>query len=209
MDITKADLKKQIDDWLNKIRETGSIQYDDVNRFITPLNNITGKDMPDDPFKNHIDTLFRYFSLAVAEIKKQYGIYSFKKYYEKCLQLEIKDNDRIHKADALYFIGRYYYDLGKYSESFYYWILTFLDDILSEHHRTADTAGNVFIKNALDTPIYEWIQVEFDIPGINLQDLRNNALNLLKTETNKVFNPEILKFKLASIRHEPPKLINY
>lgn len=202
--MSRDDLAKKIDQWITEKHETQIIQFNEVNDFIRQLNDITGKGMPDDPYISMPDTLFRIFSTNLGKIHKQYGIFSLKRYYEKCLGIEIDNNERLHKADILYFIGRYYLDLKNYKEAFYYWILSFLEDILSEFYKT-----NPDIENSLKLPVYEWIQLEFDIPNINLIELRKNALALLQSEIDKILSPEVLKFKLRNAGHQPPKLIDY
>jgi tetratricopeptide (TPR) repeat protein len=211
--MNRNDVAQILRNWQNQAGTTGSVllKWNVVNDAIKCLEEITGKDPQEDPFKNLNDTLFREVSLflGMTPDNKQLGINSFKRYYEKCLELELKNDKRIHKGDTLHWIGRFYYELKKFDEAFYYMILDFLDDILSEFYRTTDTNGQVCISDSLRAPVCEVLQLYFDIPIINLQNLRNNALQLLSNEEDIILNPEVLKFKLRQAGHQTPRLVDY
>jgi len=85
-------------------------------------------------------------------------IHSFKRYNEKCLELELEINDRMHQGDTPHWIGRYYNDQKKFDEAFYYMILTFLDDLLSEFYKTASSDGAICIPDSLRSPVCEILQ---------------------------------------------------
>ncbi len=205
----KEILQEQITRWFVKVNKTQTVTFNDISSFIKHLNNITGKGLQDDPFNNTKDTLYRDFCSKLSAINHRYAIYGYKRFYEKCLELETKHDRRIHKADILYFIGESYRVLRVLNETFYFWLLSFLDDILSEFHRTTDVQGRILIKNALEAPVFNWLQLNFDIPFINLVELRNKALHTLRKEQDKVYSPEILKFKLRKAGYQTPRLIDY
>jgi hypothetical protein len=209
----RNEVLKILQDWQTQAKQSGVIklEWSTVSDIVKCLEQTTGKGLIDDPFKNLNNTLFREFSLLLGRVlnDKQLAINSFKRYYEKCLELELQNNERIHKGDTLHWIGRFYYELAKFDEAFDYWILTFLDDILSEFYKTTDLKGNVCIPDALKAPVCELLQLYFDVPIINLQNLKNNSMKLLESETDIIFDPQVLKFKLRDAGHQTPRLIDY
>lgn len=210
--MNRDDILNVLDRWEKQAKQTGVVQinFNEINEIIETLRGITGKGKEDDPFRNLNDTLFRQFSLTLANLNQlQLAINSFKRYYEKCLELEIENNERMHKGDTLHWIGRYYYQLGRYNEAFYFWILTYLEDILSEFYKTTNARNEVCTPEALKAPVSELLQLYFDIPFINLLELRNNSMKLLENETDIIFNPEVLKFKLRNAGYQTPRLIDY
>lgn len=208
----RNEILRTLENWENEAKKTGRvpINFNEVNDIIESLGNITNKGETDDPFKNLNDTLFRHFSLILAQLnEKQLAIHTLKRYYEKCLELEIENNERIHKGDTLHFIGRFYYHLQKFNEAFHFWVLTYLEDILSEYYKTTNINGEICIADSLKAPVCECLQLYFDIPLINLIGLKNNSLELLKEETDTILNPEILKFKLRNSGYQIPRLIDF
>lgn len=202
-------IEKILQGW--QAQKVVELRWDDLDDIIQTLEKDTGKGLEDDPFKNFNDTLFRKFSLILGRVigDKQLAINSFKRYYERCLELELENNERIHKAETLHWIGRFYYELRKFDEAFYYWILTFLDDILSEYYKTTDTYGKICMPNSLDAPVCKLLQLYFDVPVINLQNLKKNSMELLENESDTILNPELLKFKLREVGYQTPRLIDY
>lgn len=211
--MNRNQIVKKLQEWQNAANARRPIQivWNEVKDIIQCLEEITNKGLQDDPFKNLNDTLFRQFSLALGERigDKQLGISSFKRYYERCLELELENNGRIHKGDTLYFLGKFHYELRKFDEAFYYWILAFLDDILSEFYKTVNVRSEVCIPESLRTPVCGTLQLYFDIPIINLQNLKNNSWKVLENETDTIFDPEILKFKLRNAGRQTPRLVDY
>ncbi len=210
--MNREEILKILANWEKQMKQTGIIQinFNEVNEIIESLRNITGKGCVDDPFKNLNDTLFRQFSLRLRQLNQiPLAIHSFKRYYDRCLELEIENNERMHKGDTLHWIGRYYYELRKYDEAFHFWILTYLEDILSEFYKTVNDKDEICIHESLKSPVSELLQLYLDIPLINLVELKNNSINLLKNEGNLIFNPEILKFKLRNVGHQTLRLIDY
>ena len=210
--MTREEIQRKISEWDDQLTTTGSIEYrfSDIKGIIDSLCEITGRGETDDPFNNW-DTLFLKFSqmLATRINYKQFAIYSFKRLYERCLELEIENNIRMHKGDALHWIGRYYYEIGNHNMSCHFWILTYLEDILSEFYRTSFGDNIPCMPDSLNAPVFQTLQLYFDIPAVNLIELINVSKRLLDEETDTVFNPEILQFKLRNKGCQVPKLINY
>ncbi|MBN1683207.1 hypothetical protein JW865_06615 [Candidatus Bathyarchaeota archaeon] len=187
------------------------LNFNQLNDIADVLVENTGKDMVNDPFTNNNNTLFREFSLTLGSgmAEKQLGIYFFKKFYEKCIELEINHGKRIHKGDTLNWIGRYYFELKQYHESFYYWILDYLEDILSEYYKTSSNQGELCISDAKRAPVCEMLQLYFGVPAINLKELYNNSIEVLKNENELILHPEILQFRLRNKGIQTPRLIDY
>lgn len=186
------------------------IVWNEVNDVIKWLEDNTGKGLTSDPFLDVNNTLFRECGLLLGSLVnyKELGAYCFRRYYEKCVELELQSNTRIHKGDMLNWIGRYYYELKRYDEAFYYWILDFLEDTLSEFYKTT-IQGNVCITDSLRAPVSEMLQLHFDVPLENLVSLHNKSLALLASDTEIILNPDVLKFKLRHLGHQIPRLIDY
>ena len=206
-------IERLLEDWENRMRNKQGVMlvWNEINDIIKWLENNTGRGLLDDPFKNLNDTLFRRLSLDLGSFpdQKQLAINSLKRYYEKCLGLELEYHQRMHKAETLFWIGRFYYELRMLEEAFHYWILTFLDDVLSEFYKTADANGHLCIPDSLRAPVCELLQLYFDVPIINLQNLRSRSIVLLERGGEHVLNPEELMFKLRNAGHQTPRLVDY
>jgi len=191
-------------------RSTGVIAWNDVNDVIRWLGDNTGAGKANDPFADVNRTIFRTCGHVLGtELQyKELGIYCFRKYYEKCVELELQSNTRIHKGDMLNWIGRFYYELKRYDEAFYYWILDFLEDVLSEFYKTS-TGGAICITDSVRAPVSEMLQNHFDVSLVNLINLHDKIVTLLRNETEIVLNPDILRFKLRHLGVQIPRLIDY
>ena len=186
------------------------IGWSEVNDVIKWLKENTGHGMTSDPFVDVNNTLFRECGLLLGSRLnyKELGTYCFKKYYEKCVELERQCNVRIHKGDMLHWIGRYYYELTRYDEAFYYWILDFFEDVLSEFYKTK-IQENACMTDSLRAPVSELLQLHFDVSLENLISLHDKIFTLLTDEKDTVLNPDILKFKLTLMGYQIPRLIDY
>jgi hypothetical protein len=186
------------------------INWNDVSDVVNWLVENTGSGLHNDPFLDVNATCFRDFSLLLgSELNyKELGLYCFKKYYEKCIELELDAGDKIHKGDMLNWIGRYYYELKRYDEAFYYWILDFLEDVLSEFYQTT-IRGNVCMTDSIRAPVSEMLQMHFDVPFENLISLHERVYEALMNDSEMVLNPNVLTFKLRRLGYNIPRLIDY
>jgi len=203
-------VQKIMQSWQTPQQGRIRIAWNDVNDVIKWLGENTGSGMINDPFLDVNNTLFRECGLLLGSglNYKELGACCFKKYYEKCVELEIQSNTRIHKGDMLNWIGRYYYELTRYDEAFYYWILDFLEDVLSEFYKTT-IRGDVCVTDSLRAPVSEMLQLHFDVSSANLISLHDKIFTLLASDDENVLNPDVLKFKLRHLGHQIPRLIDY
>lgn len=211
--MNKEKIKTLMNTWIYKA-EQGSltIPYHQLNEIISSLKTITNKgNDEDDPFNNEADQLlFRQFGIMLKNLKQlQFAIHTFKELHSRTLELECIHNERIHKGDALFWVGDISFSLKKYDESFYYWILAFLDDIISEHYQTKQANGNLCIPDALKSNVLQVLQLYFDIPYISLEQLHKQAMEVLKDSTEKIYSPEGLIYVIRSKGYQIPRLIDY
>jgi len=208
MDI--AQVRRIMQSWRTPQQGQIRIVWNEVNDVIKWLKENTGRDMTSDPFVNVNNTLFRDCGLLLGSQLgyKELGAYCFKEYYEKCVELELQSNTRVHKGDMLNWIGRYYYELKRYDEAFHYWILDFMEDVLSEFYNTK-IQGTICITDSLRAPVSEMLQLHFDVSLVNLVSLRSKIVALLESEADIILNPDVLKFKLRHLGHQIPRLIDY
>jgi hypothetical protein len=209
----KNDISMVMTDWLDQAQKgTLSIPYHKINEIISSLRNITDKgNGENDPFNNEsVTLLFRKFALLLKTLNQlQFSIHAFKELHSRLLELECIHNERIHKGDALFWIGDISRRLNKHDESFYYWILAFLDDIISDHYQTKQASGALCIPDALKSNVLQVLLLYFDIPYINLKSLYNQSKEALKASTEKILSPEDLMFKIRSKGHQIPRLLDY
>ncbi len=190
-------------------KEPITIVFSKVQQAVEFLVSELGPGKGDDPFKNLNDTLIREFSLMLREIGQPLvSISSFKAFYQRCLELESTTGTKIHKAETLHWIARYYLQIEDYQNGFKYAILCFLDDVISEKQETKNANGEICIENSMDVPISQMLQLYFHIPKINLQHLRDNALNTLQKIPN-INDPELLAFTMRQQGYQIPRYSDY
>ena len=209
--MNRADIEELMRGWNESVGRNEPVQivFTKVREAIECLISELGEGREDDPFKNLNDTLIRVFSLVLWNLKQHLmSIHSFKQFYQKCIELESKTGKRIHKGDTLHWIGREYLELKEYENSFRYSILTFLDDIISEKQETKNANNEICIYNSMNAPICEMLQLYFHIPKINLENLRENSLDVLNDNPD-ILTPELLIFKMRENGYQIPRYSDY
>jgi len=136
------------------------------------------------------------------------AIYSFKEFYQKCLKLESINNFKIHKADTLHWIARFYLQLKEMENSFRYSILCFLDDVISEKLETKNSKDEILIGNSLDVPICHLLQFYFQVPQVNIENLKRTAMEILSNNLD-ILDPEKLVFAMRKKGHQIPRHTDY
>ncbi len=210
--MSREDVLKMLKDWEQSIREGGQtlIVFSQIKNAVDFLLLELAPDKEDDPFKNLNDTLIRSFSLSLRyqlnEVPR--AIYSFKEFYQKCLKLESIYNLKIHKADTLHWIARFYLQLKEMENSFRYSILCFLDAVISEKLETKNSKGQIIIGNSLDVPICHLLQFYFQVPQVNIENLKRAAMEILSNNPD-ILDPENLVFTMRKKGHQIPRYTDY
>lgn len=189
---------------LEKIRRTKTIEFSKIIEMVESAKLITDKGEIDDPFEKPGETLFRNIGVSLHNYSMNYmAIYSLREYYTICLNLQLKYNERIHKGDVLHWLGRVYSSLGKRELSFEYYLLTYIEDIISEHERTGLANGEPFISNAINAPVAQILIIDFHLGLEKLIDLKEACVEILNLDKIDQKYPEELLFYLKSIKKYP------
>ncbi|MCK4487509.1 MAG: restriction endonuclease [Desulfobacterales bacterium] len=192
-----------------KERQPVTIVFSHIQDALECCLSELGKGKKDDPFKNFHDTLIRQFAITLRNLNEHLmSIYAFKQFYQKCVALELETGERIHKADTLHWIARYYLQNGDVENAFLYAILCFLDDVISEVRKTTDLNGRILISDTMLVPICQMLQLYFHIPKVNLSILRENARKILEEDLT-IINPEHLISKMRESGYQIPRYNDY
>lgn len=92
--------------------------------------------------------------------------------------------------------------------SFRYSILCFLDDVISEKLETKNSKDEILIGNSLDVPICHLLQFYFQVPQVNIENLKRTAMEILSNNLD-ILDPEKLVFAMRKKGHQIPRHTDY
>jgi hypothetical protein len=113
-------------------------------------------------------------------------LYFYQEIYEHLIRYQIKQKERIHKGMPLVFIAQYYHGFGYYALAKRYFMLTFIEDVISYD-------GKIDKRKAGS---YSYLRWWYGLPDIDIDRYQTNIFDKFKSQNEEYNFPEALIMEL-------------